>query len=138
MSCYADTSVVLAAVLSESHSEPARALLASDEQLVASEWLIAEIASALGIKGRRGELSRDQVATAQTLCRTVLSTGAIMLAVTSDDCRTATRFVEQTSLRAPDALHLAIASKHDCRLWTLDTRMAEAGQALGLGTQLLR
>lgn len=138
MSFYIDTSVVLAAILPESHSDAADVLFARDDVLMASEWVITEVASALGIKGRRGDLNAEQVVLARSRCSSLLAAGATMLSVTSEDCRMATRYVERTSLRAPDALHLAIAGRHDATLWTLDTRMAEAGQALGLGTRLLR
>ena len=40
-------------------------------------------------------------------------------------------------LRASDALHLAIAADAGATLCTLDRRMAEAGQALGLAVELL-
>lgn len=40
-------------------------------------------------------------------------------------------------LRAGDALHFAISSDARAELVTLDRKMAEAGQALGLGTRLL-
>nr|QQZ51955.1 PIN domain-containing protein [Phenylobacterium glaciei] len=53
--------------------------------------------------------------------------------------KTAARFADQYALglRAGDALHLAIAVDQGATLCTLDRRLAEAGQALGLKVELL-
>ena len=53
--------------------------------------------------------------------------------------RAAAKFVDQhgLGLRAGDALHLATASEHGATVHTLDLRLAEAGPALGVPTQLL-
>lgn len=53
--------------------------------------------------------------------------------------QTAARFADQyaTGLRAGDALHLAIASRHGTSLHTLDKRLVEIGQALGVDTALV-
>jgi predicted nucleic acid-binding protein len=62
-----------------------------------------------------------------------------VLAVSGGHFRTAAKFVDQHSLglRAGDALHLAIASEQGARAHTLDRRLAGAGPALGVPTQLL-
>ncbi|WP_375392444.1 type II toxin-antitoxin system prevent-host-death family antitoxin [uncultured Sphingomonas sp.] len=96
-----------------------------------------EIASALGIKTRRGELKKHQADEAMTRCRDMLAESADLLPVGGKECRAATGDVERTALRAADALHLAIAARFDVAVVTLDRRMAEAGQALGLATRLL-
>jgi predicted nucleic acid-binding protein len=41
-------------------------------------------------------------------------------------------------LRAPDALHIAIARRLDVALVTLDRRLANAAQALGITVEMLR
>lgn len=135
---YADASVLLATVLEENNSALAGKLLSDADELAASEWLVAEIASALGIKERRGDVSMRTKMIAFSACRSTLATGATMLPVTDATCRMATSYIERVKLRGGDALHLAIAAMHDATLWTLDRSMAEAGQQLGLGTQLLR
>ena len=43
----------------------------------------------------------------------------------------------ELSLRASDALHLAIAAESQAGLFTLDVRQAEAGRRLGLESVLL-
>jgi uncharacterized protein len=59
--------------------------------------------------------------------------------VTSGHFRTAAKFVDQHTLglRAGDALHLAVASEHGATVHTLDQRLADAGPALGVPTQMV-
>jgi predicted nucleic acid-binding protein len=59
--------------------------------------------------------------------------------VTGGQFRAAAKFADQHALglRAGDALHLAIASEHGAMVHTLDQRLAKAGPALGVPTQLL-
>jgi predicted nucleic acid-binding protein len=53
--------------------------------------------------------------------------------------RTAARFADQhrLSLRAGDALHLAVCADHGATLCTLERRLSDAGPALGIKTMLL-
>lgn len=62
-----------------------------------------------------------------------------VLAVTGEQFRAAARFVDQHTLglRAGDALHLAAASRNGATIHTLDGRLAKAGLALGVPTELL-
>jgi predicted nucleic acid-binding protein len=86
-------------------------------------------------------------------CRTVAGASAAALAmfnklvaesftvlgVTGGQFRAAAKFADQHALclRAGDALHLAIASEHGATVHTPDQRLAGAGPALGVPTQLL-
>ena len=134
---YLDTSVLLAAVLDEPNSEAARGLLSRHDELSGSDWLMTEVASALGIKDRTGRLAPGGRQRALAACRAVLANSVTMLEVTGATCRAATALIECSSLRGGDALHLAVAKAHGAVVWTLDQGMAEAGQALGLDTRLL-
>ena len=62
-----------------------------------------------------------------------------VLPVTGEHFRTAAKFADKhlLGLRAGDALHLATASEHGAAVHTLDQRLADAGPALGVPTQLL-
>ena len=68
-------------------------------------------------------------------------TGGFELALACDVLvgSTAARFADQyaTGLHAGDALHLAIASHHGASLHTLDRRLVEIGQALGVDSALV-
>lgn len=140
MRSYPDVSVLLASLLDEPSTDIALELLAGpDITLVTSEWALTEMAPALGIKQRAGHIlhaDRDRVlANARKL--TVDSFD--FHAVTAAHCRVATSLIERSPapLRGGDALNLAIAADAGATLWTLDRRMAEAGQALYLDARLL-
>jgi hypothetical protein len=62
-----------------------------------------------------------------------------VLGVTGGQFRAAAEFADQHALglRTGDALHLAIALEHGATMHTLDQRIADAGQALGVPAQLL-
>lgn len=62
-----------------------------------------------------------------------------VLGVSGVQFRAAAKFADQRmlGLRAGDALHLAIASEHGATVHTLDQRLAEAGRALDVATQVL-
>lgn len=137
MKAYVDASIFIAAVLPEPGSQAALALLEGDDELVASEWVLTEVASAFGIKQRLGAMTAEECTRAIVGCKSIIRASAIMLPISAEHCRHATDLIERSSLRSGDALHLAIAAGNDAIVWTLDRRMAEAGQELGLGTQLL-
>jgi predicted nucleic acid-binding protein len=69
----------------------------------------------------------------------MIENSLVLLPVTSDHFRTAARFADDHALglRAPDALHLAIAAGHGATLVTLDRRLSAAGKALRVATRLL-
>jgi predicted nucleic acid-binding protein len=58
----------------------------------------------------------------------------------SDGCfRLAVSFADRhlSGIRAGDALHLAVCAEHGVTLCTLDQRLAEAGQDVGVNATLL-
>jgi hypothetical protein len=69
----------------------------------------------------------------------LVSESFIVLPVTGGHFHAAAKFVDQhlLGLRAGDALHMAAASEHGASVHTLDQRLAQAGPALGVPTQLL-
>ena len=69
----------------------------------------------------------------------MIRNSATIVTPMTDDFRVASDLIERSTLplRSGDALHLAVASRNEAVCWTLDRRMAEAGQALGLDARLL-
>lgn len=138
---YVDTSILVAALLNEVHTDAAQRWLSrqSAGQLAISDWIITEFSAALSVKLRNGQIREEHRSEALALFTRLTEESFVTLSVSRSDFRTAARFADQylTGLRAGDALHLAIAANHGANLHTLDKRLAKAGQSLGVNTQLL-
>jgi predicted nucleic acid-binding protein len=135
LSAYFDASVLLPRLIEESASTAVRRYLATDPQeRLISEFAAAEVASALSRLVRTGLLTG-----AEGYAR--LADFDAWRAATTEpaelhaaDARLAYAYVRRFDLRlrAPDALHLAIARRLDATLVTLDQRLARAAAELGI------
>lgn len=138
---YLDTSVVVSLL----RPEPATAAVQrwigrnAANGLHVSDWVTVEVASALSLLQRMGDLDEIQRAHAQQTYDMLVEDAFELLtprrsafALAADWCA---RF--ELSLRAADALHLAVASTADLELVTRDVVQARAGKALGVTVKLI-
>ena len=138
---YVDTSLLVAALLNEKSTAVAQRWLGGQPagELAISDWVITEFSAALSMKLRTGELEPPQRNEVLAFFTRLTEISFHVLPVSRPDFRTAARFADQyaTGLRAGDALHLAIASHHGASLHTLDKRLVEIGQAIGVDAALV-
>lgn len=138
---YADTSVLVAAVLNERHSSAARnwMLAQATGSIAVSRWTVAEFSAALSVKLRGKEIDLEQRNHALGLFTRWTRDSLRLLDVDTADCLGAARLADQhtTGLRAGDALHLGIAANRGYSMCTLDKGLAKAGRILGVNMELL-
>ena len=132
---YLDTSVAVALLVPEPRSADARRwFLGVESPLLASDWLVTEFASALGLKTRLGELKASQASRIRDLFEEFLA-GLRVAPIGRQTFREAARLVARPALglRAGDALHLASALESGAAsIATFDSRLGAAAGALGL------
>lgn len=136
MSLYLDTSAVVSLLASEPASARLVSWLRANEAagLAISPWVATEVASALSLKIRTGELTLEQRAEAMAGWQQMREGSLAVLPIDENAFEAAARFAERhdLSLRAGNALHLAIASSAGCTLVTLDERLAKAAPEVGV------
>lgn len=138
---YLDTCVVLAVLTPEIHTQAATAFVEqTTETLAISPWTTTELHSALALKVRTGALNAAEADRVLAGFEQTLAPALLCLALDAQDFCNANACLRgwSTSLRAADALHLAIASGRDATLCSLDAPFVRAAQELGLSAQLLQ
>ena len=105
--------------------------------VLVSDWVIAEVSSALSLKVRTGILDPTERLAAAAAFRKQVANSFDVLRVTRDHFEAAARFSDRydLSLRAGDALHLAIATFRGATLFTLDRRLLAAARVLGYAVE---
>jgi uncharacterized protein len=138
---YIDTSLLVAALTNEAETERIQGWLGQQAEgdLAISDWVGTEFSSALSLKLRAGHVEPAHRADALAMFSRLSADNFLVLPVSRLHFRTAARFADQhlLSLRAGDALHLAVCADHGATLCTLDRRLSDAGPALGIKTMLL-
>jgi len=134
---YFDTSFLVPLLMPEQTSNAVEAFFhgpAAGEALVVSQWTRLEFLSVLSRLVRMGEVEASAAAHCARRFDTVLAESFHIVTPGVPDydrCRELlSRF--DNSLRAGDALHLAIAANLAAPVLTLDKGMLQAGEALGL------
>ena len=133
---YVDTSAWIALLAREPAGPKVARWLARAGRVATSQWTPVEVASALGIKVRRGDIDAD---TGRRLVEAFdelhASNGVEALHVAAADFGTAAALCERfaSGLRAGDALHLAVAHRCACSsFYTLDRDLYRNAALAGL------
>jgi len=137
---YIDTSFLAPYYLPESTSETVEKKLRRlpGGSLVISPLVRAEFASLLSRKFRAREMKEAAAhRTLTTLDRHLSEEALRMVSIIATDFRQATEWIMamRHSLRVPDAVHIAVAARHDAVFWTLDKELAKAAKWVGLTTR---
>ena len=140
MSSYLDASVLLPTLIAEPATEAVYDFLGAEgRELLISDFAAAEVASALSRLVRMALLT-DADASARLAdfdaWRAAMSQ-PVDIRVRRSACLHLCPAL-RSRLRAPDALHLAIARRLDATLVTLDRRLAAAARDLGIAVEELK
>lgn len=138
MRAYFDTSFIVPLFLPEPQSERIEAHirgLPETTELTVSQWTMVELASVFSRLVRMRELERPLAKTILRTATSVIGESFDIITPIGHDYERCRNFLGgfDNSLRAGDALHLAIAANHESDIiFSLDRGMLSAGAALGL------
>lgn len=139
-SVYLDSSVVVAYYVPEPNSERVQRLYEDIEQPVISELVDLEVAAALSLRSRTGDLEPTQAQRIVSLFNDHLESGLYTrLHLRANHYRWARDAIARFDLplKAPDALHLAAAHAEGLHLITADRQLARNADALGIAFELI-
>jgi uncharacterized protein len=133
---YLDTSFVVSAFSVEPRTDDCQSWLAenTNSDLIISDWVVTEFSSAISLKIRTKDISVEQRAEILMRWRQAVRTHFSAVDIVKSHFETAAMMAENyhLTLRAGDALHIAVAQTVGCSLVTLDKRMANAAIELGV------
>lgn len=134
MRTYLDTSVVVSFFISDVHATVTRTWAATAPAVVLSDWTLTEFTSALSHLVRARILSDRERNIAEMAFDRWAEQGTV-LEVHRERFQEARMLMRRhPRLRAPDALHLAIARQAGLAVATLDHDMREAAMIEGMDT----
>jgi uncharacterized protein len=136
MDVYLDASVLVSLLTVDTLTLRARALLTTGSvgDIYISDFAAAEATAVIARDVRTRNLTEAQARAAFNSLDRWTSVAAKSVLTTSADIAAATAFTRRLDLvlRAPDAIHIAIAQRLDIALATFDTGMAASATALGV------
>ena len=135
MDVYLDASVIVALLTNDLLTGRARTLLQSESlTLFVSDFAAAEVASVIARRVRTGELIEAEARAAFDSLDQWTQKFARPIAIASGDIAMAAGFIRRLdlTLRAPDAINIAIARRLGIALATFDKGMASCASTLGV------
>ncbi len=138
---YLDTSLLVAALTLEARTIELQQWLGQQrpDELVISDWVVAEFSAALAAKLRAERIDVSERAAALAAFSQLCAGSFTILPLSRAHFQMAARFADRHTLglRAPDALHVALCLDHGAILCTLDRPLSEACAPLGVSAMLL-
>jgi uncharacterized protein len=141
LTAYLDTSVLLPTLIGEPTTEVVYEFLGrGNGELLISDFAAAEVASAVSRLVRMALLTEADASARLADFDAWRTAMASTVDIQASDARLAYIYVRRFDLRlrAPDALHVAVARRLDVSLVTLDRRTAAAARELGVAVDELR
>ncbi len=133
---YVDSSALVKVFVPEVSSAEVQTALRGREDLFVSDLVITEVISSAARRAKEGSVARERLESlAHTLLDAVADGVFRTLDLTAEVHREAERLILALpfTLRAADALHLALAGTNECRtVLTFDGRLARASSFVGL------
>jgi hypothetical protein len=132
---YLDSSALVALFLRDAHTDAVRShFRAARPSAAVSSFATAEFGAVVGVRVRSGALTAGQGQRAVAMLDAWVEAQAEATEVEPTDHRLASILVRRfdLALRAPDALHIAVAHRLGLPLLTFDRRQAAAARALGV------
>lgn len=135
MTLYLDASVLVSLFRLDAHTDSAATIVAeAGGEAIVSDFARAEFAAVMGRLVRIGALTPEAIAIAfHNFDAWTLSVPqrASVVAADMEECESLLRRLD-LGLRAPDALHIAMARRLSAKLVTFDNHMAKSARALGM------
>ncbi len=134
LNVYLDASVLAALFTDDPFSVRADALIAAEGSgFIVSDFGAAEFASVMALHVRTSELSIDRAREALSDFDERMAQVSARIEIVPSDVRAAELMLRRLDLplRAPDAIHIAIAQRLGAELATFDEKMAACARALG-------
>lgn len=136
MHVYLDSSAIVSFFTPDRYSEKISEFLLTNSPVVAlSDFAAAEFASAIAQHVRTGILTKAEARDTFAEFDTWVSRNATIVDCAPEDIAFASRALRRLdlNLRAPDAIHIAIAIRLDATFVTFDAKQAASAKALGVG-----
>lgn len=132
MALYLDASVIVAITVSEGRSDEAFALTRTQRERMTSDFGFAESCSAVARRIRTGQLADEDAMSAWRRLDQMRASWLPSLPLLPTDIATAEALIRRLDLklRAPDAIHLAVAARLEATLLTFDAGLADAARVL--------
>lgn len=132
MTVYLDTSVVVPLFVDDDHSPRARDWARLGRTVALSAWTLAEFSSALSMQVRMNRLAPDERRDLEAAFDAWAGQGRLVDFDSEQFTQARRMLMNHDRLRAPDALHLAIAKANGLEMASLDAVLIDAALAEGL------